>query len=1174
MDGYGDPGWFSLKAGVGEEDGPARANAGIIVPLATFFSVGGVCFMIFCFVRNVFRDIYSPRRFLAGGRPPRLPDGIFAWVPILLRMPESLLIAQVGLDGVMLLRYFKMGAHLFGVLSLFGLLIVAPVNYYANPPSYVNSTGILFEDIILPAMTVENVPKQSPALWVHLFFTWFFSMVAYSYLISYYRGHVDLKLKSIEHVLRHTRMSKIELRSIIVFGIPTELRHEVDLAAFFEGLGIGNVENVVICRKWSHLRAAVQKRAHYLTQLEKVYAQVMRNLGKRPHRFGLPFSGNGASSVNAAGSGGTLDYNNGGHSLNGSDLRGGDFGNDDDPLGAARPLLSEQRRFSAASDSDGSVFEIMSRLDAIDPRNRPTHRTGFAGLMGPRVDSAEYYAGRFQEWDRKVARFRKFPEASPATSAGFVTFESPESAILASQVLVHKRPFACMARLAPEPRDVYWDNLSAKGADSYIKMLRSVFVTGTLVLLVFFSTLIVSTITALISLDTFPNLKDFLKELGPGWTQFIQGVIPAVVTATWTSSLPAVLILLAQVQGLEAQSWIDASVLSKYFFYQIWNILFVQTVATKIWQTRYDIIRHGPGEIIDILGSLVPSGSSVQINYVMLLATAAYPAQLLLVGPLILTWLYRALSWRQSTPRQISDAYYPSVLTSINYGIVYAVPILVFCVGITYAPVAPLILPFCALFYIIAYFVYKYILLYVNIPRYETGGKHAPQAVRRSLAGIFIMQLTMMGCLALKAGSGITSKPDKDASQEMLRSDDKSRLLWSGYVQMVVGVAPLLLITSLVYWWFQHGFEKIVTHIPLEIVGGVAKDLAKQRNDEAATRRNRMSVGGEDHGKELATVSAPAPNNKSNGTTSRANKRVSIKATRGRVKSGSVGGPEGRHPTEHICDGDGVDDSRDSSADMMTPPGRTRPSAADSASSPGANPRTPTNGGSTFGGRKSSSPFRLGILAETSSAHDDDDMYRYEDGPSGEGTFESTADTVSEYTIGIEDPQTSMFDDPSFLTTVEDSTPTPHLEPPMTRVAGILDAPFISASAIVPAGDEADNATKINEHDDLQLHTYVHPALIGRLPVPWVPGATQPRRCREAREEMSKSQRNWYSRIVGRQRVGVWELGADDETVDIASQRSDSGGLRRRGRRNSLSVVRKVMSFVDGVTSWAHLSMS
>ncbi|KAJ3034288.1 hypothetical protein HK097_004561, partial [Rhizophlyctis rosea] len=229
--------------GDGDGEKNEKKDQGVIVPLATFFGVGVFCFLLFCCVRTVFRDIYAPRRSLAGGRPPRLPKGLFSWAPYVFNMPESVLISTVGLDGVMLLRFFKMCGRLFLILTLLGLAIVAPTNYYANPPALEDCKGILCEHALLYALSIRNVPFQSRWLSIHLLFTWIFSIIAYIYLIAYYRGMVELKLQYDEHVLRRTRMSKIEMRSVILFGIPRELRHEVDLASYIEGLGIGKVEN-------------------------------------------------------------------------------------------------------------------------------------------------------------------------------------------------------------------------------------------------------------------------------------------------------------------------------------------------------------------------------------------------------------------------------------------------------------------------------------------------------------------------------------------------------------------------------------------------------------------------------------------------------------------------------------------------------------------------------------------------------------------------------------------------------------------------------------------------------------------------------------------------------------------------------------------------------------------
>lgn len=112
---------------------------------------------------------------------------------------------------------------------------------------------------------------------------------------------------------------------------------------------------------------------------------------------------------------------------------------------------------------------------------------------------------------------------------------------------------------------------------------------------------------------------------------------------------------------------------------------------------------------------------------------------------------------------------YPSI-TCINYGIVYPIPMLIFVIGLIYAPIAPIILPFCAIFFGIGYFVYKYMVLFVHIPTYESRGIASTLVINRCLFGLGIMQISMMSVLAFLAGNG---------SNWVI-------LGWSGYAQMVV----------------------------------------------------------------------------------------------------------------------------------------------------------------------------------------------------------------------------------------------------------------------------------------------------------------------------------------------------------------------------------------------------
>ncbi|KAJ3399596.1 hypothetical protein HDV05_001688, partial [Chytridiales sp. JEL 0842] len=290
---------------------------------------------------------------------------------------------------------------------------------------------------------------------------------------------------------------------------------------------------------------------------------------------------------------------------------------------------------------------------------------------------------------------------------------------------------------------------------------------------------------------------------------------------------------------IEAESWIEMSVLSKYFFYQIFNILLF-LVGNTIWQA---INLSQIANIIDILGDTLPKTSPSMMGYIILQALAVNPAQLLVAGPLALTWLTRLAPWSRNSPRDISDAYYPSLLTSINYGVAYTVPLVVWVIGLTYAAIAPLILPFCALFFGLGYFINKYLLLYVHLPKYETGGMHAPMAVRRCLAGLVVMQLTMMGVLALKYRTSeqvdVKSVERERGFVEILMDPPA----WSAYAQTVACLLPLLGLTFLLYAWFREGYDKLVNNVPMEILGKVVRDLSKENNNGIGSNVNGGETG-------------------------------------------------------------------------------------------------------------------------------------------------------------------------------------------------------------------------------------------------------------------------------------------------------------------------------------------
>jgi hypothetical protein len=124
-----------------------------------------------------------------------------------------------------------------------------------------------------------------------------------------------------------------------------------------------------------------------------------------------------------------------------------------------------------------------------------------------------------------------------------------------------------------------------------------------------------------------------------------------------------------------------------------------------------------------------------------------------------------------------------------------------------------------------------------------------------------------------------------------------------------------------------------------------------------------------------------------------------------------------------------------------------------------------------------------------------------------------------------------------------DSSMLRHVEPPMTRVEGILDIPI--GSAMLKHGEQDD----VNEEEeDRLLYSYLHPALIGRLPIVWSPDL----HFEHMRKEQIEEQKKLLKRYTYRQRL----------SVENPSEEEGS------------TTTNPVRAFIDGFTSWIHLALS
>ncbi|CAL9084911.1 unnamed protein product [Musa textilis] len=96
-----------------------------------------------------------------------------------------------------------------------------------------------------------------------------------------------------------------------------------------------------------------------------------------------------------------------------------------------------------------------------NPSERPTIKTGFWGLYGRKVDAIDFYASKIDKLSKEEATEKENIIKNPKyiMPAAFVSFGTRWGAAVCAQTQQTRNPTLWLTEWAPEPRDIYWQNL-------------------------------------------------------------------------------------------------------------------------------------------------------------------------------------------------------------------------------------------------------------------------------------------------------------------------------------------------------------------------------------------------------------------------------------------------------------------------------------------------------------------------------------------------------------------------------------------------------------------------------------------------------------------------------------------------------------------------------------------
>lgn len=324
---------------------------------------------------------------------------------------------------------------------------------------------------------------DSPYLWMYVVFPYIFTGLAFYFLLQ-----ETTKIIRTRQTYLGNQTSTTD-RTVRLSGIPSELKSEDEIKEFVEGLHVGKVETVTLCRKWGELDTLIDQRMEIICGLERAWT---KHVGYKRR-----------------GDGNTL------------------------PMTRQPPYNEDDERSRLLA---GVEHSHVSDYAKPRPQVRLWYGPGPFKLWQRKIDAIDYYEEKLRTINERIIAARE-KEYQP-TGIAFVTMQSIADSQMLVQATIDPHPMQMFARLAPAPADVVWKN-------TYLSRSRRMFQSWSISLVIGFLTIFWSVlllpIASLLELDTLhkfvPSLADALAK-HPILKSLVQTGLPTLAFSLLTVAVP------------------------------------------------------------------------------------------------------------------------------------------------------------------------------------------------------------------------------------------------------------------------------------------------------------------------------------------------------------------------------------------------------------------------------------------------------------------------------------------------------------------------------------------------------------------------------------------------------------------------------------------------------------
>jgi len=741
----------------------------------------------------------SPRRHrLPRLVPPPLPvDGTFSWIKVCFYMSDEELINRVGFDALIFIRFHRLSLRCIVKMSVFSFIVLLPLNFtgggHANASDIKGYVGsLLFTDFL--RFSMANVSGGSPRLWVHCVAAYVLTGIVMRELVVEYNA-----FNNIRH--RYMLSKEPHLRTVLVTNIPKHLRSPKKIRNYFKHLYPNAVKNVTMCQNLIHLERLVLQRNNVLDAIEKEILMLCRSEKRKMVASTFERSCACVENISIVGDYQdrlTILYSRL-EEMNGLvqkelkrryrvmkklDKMEAKKGRKDIDYILATPYFDNESigiRGTAAVErkKEQSIHHItQDNSISMEEKDIGFHYENFDDDDGKKQKSGLRPFARTKQAIKRYSRsvmdksllskpnvvnrekldidgMGEFDtienHSNEVTDKAFVEMKTFTASTVAIQSMHSSKPGAMDVSMAPEPRDVLWQNIYvAKGA----RRTRGYIGETLVILLISFYAVPVALISLLVSESALISTSPRLAQLDQASAFFSSALamVQPICLVIIQQLLPPLFMQISKAEGLTSFSEAQMRAFSRYFMFQVLNVFLVTAIAGSIFDT-IAIIVENPEAAFEMLGNSLPRMSSFFITLVTMKTFLGLGVELVrflsIVQSLIrFTFMRNATLRKKKTPfialRAIDDpGWFP-------FHKILAQDMLVVVISVVFAVVAPIVLMPCALFCLVSRILWTHHHLYIYESVFESGGQFWPKVFRRFVFGLIIAQMTITGQFFLK----------------------------------------------------------------------------------------------------------------------------------------------------------------------------------------------------------------------------------------------------------------------------------------------------------------------------------------------------------------------------------------------------------------------------------------